>query len=61
MWSDKPRYVTNQTREFDLAPDGKRMVVLLKEREEISTAATHLNFLLNFFDEVRRRAPAGEK
>ena len=44
----------------DVARDGKRAAVILNadgttERKPI----THLTFLLNFFDELRRRVPAG--
>jgi serine/threonine protein kinase len=46
---------------YDLAPDGKRFAVILypdgtAERKPI----THITFLLNFLDELRRRAPAGK-
>jgi hypothetical protein len=40
---------------YDLAPDGKRLVARLAD-----DGATHLTFLLNFSDELRRRAPAGK-
>jgi Tol biopolymer transport system component len=42
---------------YDLAPDGKRLAAMLEGDE----TPTHLTFLLNFFDELRRRAPAGGK
>ena len=42
---------------YDLAPDGKRLAAILQSDEP----PTHLTFLLNFFDELRRRAPAGGK
>jgi hypothetical protein len=41
---------------FDLAPDGKRLVARVAD-----DGARHLTFLLNFSDELRRRAPAGSK
>jgi hypothetical protein len=41
---------------FDLAPDGKRFVVGQAEGSE-QTAPTHATILLNFSDELRRRAP----
>jgi len=43
---------------FDLAPDGKRFAVL---QQVESKEKAHVTFLLNFFDELRRRAPAGSK
>jgi serine/threonine-protein kinase len=42
---------------YDLAPDGKRIAAILAGDQ----GPTHLTFLLNFFDELRRRAPAGVK
>ena len=44
---------------FDVAPDGKRFAVVQAERSEQSTQ--HVMLLLNFFDELRRRAPVGGK
>jgi len=42
---------------YDAAPDGKRLAAILADDEP----PTHLTFLLNFFDELHRRAPAGGK
>jgi serine/threonine-protein kinase len=42
---------------FDLAPDGKRLVVFPQELAQGGKANVHLTFLLNFFDELRRRLP----
>jgi serine/threonine-protein kinase len=60
--ADKPR-VWSETRlrnigvasMYDLAPDGRRLAAILTDDE----APTHLTFLLNFFDELRRRVPPG--
>jgi serine/threonine-protein kinase len=41
---------------FDLAPDGKRFVVVQPETPE-QNGLTHVTFLLNFFDELKRKAP----
>jgi serine/threonine-protein kinase len=44
------------TRNYDSAPDGKRIVVLMPA--DVATAPPNrLIFLLNFFDELRRRLP----
>lgn len=43
---------------YDIAPDGKRLAALLADDSE--KLPTHLTFLLNFFDEVRRKAPLGQ-
>jgi hypothetical protein len=44
---------------FDIAPDGKRFAVVQPETSE-QQGPPHVTFLLNFFDELRRRAPAGK-
>jgi Tol biopolymer transport system component len=45
-------------RSMDLAPDGKRFAILERPPER-AQPNTRLIFLLNFFDELRRRAPEG--
>jgi serine/threonine-protein kinase len=46
---------------FDLAPDGKRIVALMPvETPEAQQAQTHVIFLLNFADELQRKLPAGK-
>ena len=42
---------------FHVAPDGKRAALLLPEGEENQKPITHLTLLLNFFDELQRKAP----
>ena len=43
---------------FDVAPDGKRILAFpAPERAEESRENLHLTFLLNFFDELKRRMP----
>jgi dipeptidyl aminopeptidase/acylaminoacyl peptidase len=47
-------------RSWDLAPDGKRLLVLRPvESAEAPKQEHEVVFLINFFDELRRRAPAG--
>jgi hypothetical protein len=46
---------------WDLAPDGKRLAVILPESYEKPRPLTHLTFLLNFSDEIQRRTTGGEK
>ena len=41
-----------------LHPDGKRIAMFPPEPDSESTGGPHFGFLLNFFDELRRRAPA---
>jgi serine/threonine-protein kinase len=61
---DEPRVWSNRrladfgivgTRTFDLAPDGSRVVALLPAESDQNAKARNPTFLLNFFDEVRRR------
>jgi Tol biopolymer transport system component len=44
---------------YDLAPDGKRFAIAQPVAVPEVKPDTHVTFLLNFFDELRRRAPAG--
>ena len=44
-------------RHFDLAPDGKRLVATMPTARDRSNADDHIIFLINFFDELRRRVP----
>ena len=59
--ADKPRvWLARQPAglmSFDIAADGKRVVIvpLVAAQNE---AATHVTFLLNFTDDLARRAPA---
>ena len=47
---------------LDLAPDGKRFAVLPRpESVSEQKGSVHVTVLLNFFDELRRRVPAGGK
>jgi Tol biopolymer transport system component len=67
--ADKPRAwsgkqlggVANAAKNIDLAPDGKRIVALMPaETAEDQKAQSHVTFLENFFDEVRRKVPVGK-
>jgi serine/threonine protein kinase len=47
---------------YAVAPDGRRIVALIPvDPQEEQTAQNHVIFLMNFFDEVRRRTAAGAK
>jgi Tol biopolymer transport system component len=59
IWSQKHLlYVGNPL--YDLAPDGKRLAVILYADGTAEAPITHLTFLLNFFDELKRRVPVGK-
>lgn len=46
---------------YDLAPDGKRIVAFVPaEAPEVQKAQDYIVFLENFFDELRRKAPVGK-
>ena len=42
---------------FDVSPDGKRVVIFPPPMADQAQGTLHATFLLNFFDEVRRRIP----
>ena len=47
---------------LDLAPNGKRFAMLAApESAAPGQSSMHVTFLLNFFDELRRRIPSGAK
>ena len=52
MWTD-----IRLRGSYDLAPDGKRLAAMVAEKPGGEKPPTHLTFLLNFIDELRRRAP----
>jgi hypothetical protein len=67
--ADKPRrWAETQLMEpnanywnLDLAPDGKRFVVSPRpEATAGQKGSVHVTVLLNFFDELRRKAAAGK-
>ena len=61
LWSEKwPHTVTALTVEPDLMPDGKHFLVVLPTSEASTERQTHVTFLLNFADELRRRFGAGK-
>jgi serine/threonine-protein kinase len=63
VWSPKMIADIGQAgTNFDVSPDGKRVAALMPvEGLEEQKAQNHVIFLLNFFDELRRRVPAGGK
>lgn len=45
---------------FDIAPDGKRFAVFPRPESEEKQGNVHVTFLLNFFDELRRKVPVAK-
>ena len=62
MWSEKPLAQTlNNGSNYNLAPDGKRFVVFMPAKApEAQQAQSHVIFLENFFDDLRRKVPLGK-
>ena len=60
QWSDKLIPFTGFLN-LDLHADGKRFALLPgSESTPEDKGSLHVTFLLNFFDELRRRVPAGK-
>ena len=57
VWSPTPIRRDGVRQSFDISADGKRAVVFPRPAPEQSGGNLHATFLLNFFDEVRRRIP----
>jgi hypothetical protein len=58
VWSDKPVLDLGELYSYDIAPDGKHVaVVLYTDGTAEQKPATSFTFVLNFFDELRRRVP----
>jgi eukaryotic-like serine/threonine-protein kinase len=57
VWFGKPIRVGGPMMGYDPAPDGKRIVALMPA-EAPQEPQAHVIFLLNFFDELRRRVPS---
>jgi Tol biopolymer transport system component/predicted Ser/Thr protein kinase len=55
VWSPVPVRRMGLRQNFDLSPDGKRVVMFPQSESQESL---HFTFLLNFFDEVRRKVLA---
>jgi hypothetical protein len=61
VWSDKQLGNPGVGINYALAPDGKRIVALMPAEATVQQQAqNHVIFLENFFDDLRRRAPAGK-
>jgi hypothetical protein len=59
LWSNIQ--LTNPTNDqnFDLSPDGTTIEALAPTATGENGASVHVTFLLNSFDELRRKAPPG--
>ena len=62
LWTDKQLADTGAVLNLDITPDGEHFVVLMPAEGTVEQKAqNHVTFLLNFFDELRRRVPTGTK
>jgi Tol biopolymer transport system component/predicted Ser/Thr protein kinase len=61
MWSDRQTRSVGASLSYALAPDGKHFAVFPPpEPTAEDRGAGHVTFLLNFFDELRRKVPVGK-
>ena len=61
VWVGKPLANVGLALNLDLAPDGKRFIVLMPaESTEARESKNHVMLITNFFDEVRRRVAASK-
>jgi len=44
---------------YDVSPDGQRFL-MIKPSEQAQAAPTQINVVLNWFEELKRRVPAGK-
>jgi len=61
QWSDQQLHDVSGNLNYDLAPDGKRFAIFPELKTQEEKGDVHMNFLENFFEELRRRAPAAAK
>jgi eukaryotic-like serine/threonine-protein kinase len=60
VWSERRLVSFSTTRSYDPAPDGTRLVALMPA-DPPQEPQDHVIFLMNFFDELRRRVPLNSK
>jgi serine/threonine-protein kinase len=61
LWSDGRFIVRAVNRSFDLHPDGERFALAAAAQMPGGAKLDHLTFIFNFFDELRRIAPAARR
>jgi serine/threonine-protein kinase len=60
-WSEQPIVTRPRQRMFDLHPDGERLAIAVATGQPNEEKLDKLTFIFNFFDELRRIAPASKK
>ncbi len=56
VWTETRLRIFGVSRSYDLGPDGRRLAAIAED-PGVDKLPTHLTFLLNFFDELKRKAP----
>jgi serine/threonine-protein kinase len=59
LWTEIRSRNLNNIPEYDIAPDGKRLAAIVAD-DDAGKLPSSLTVLLNFGDELRRKAPAGQ-
>jgi hypothetical protein len=57
-WSPGRLPLRVSNRNYDLHPDGERVAVLMASVDQAEAGRDHVTVIQNFFDELRRIAPA---
>jgi serine/threonine-protein kinase len=57
VWSPPAVRRIGVQQSFDVSPDGERVATFPRPNEKETASPLHATFLLNFFDELRRRVP----
>ena len=61
LWSEARFTARSRQRSVALHPDGERFAVTVTPEGEATTKQDKVVFIFNFFDELRRVAPASRK
>jgi hypothetical protein len=61
QWTASPITLGGNYSPYDVMPDGKRMAALPAAEAAREMTNLHMTFLLNFFDDLKRRIPVGGK
>jgi len=62
LWSTQQISIVAAGQNMDLAPDGKHFVVVMAQQPSSESRSTGgVRLLLNFFDDLKQRVPAGGK
>jgi hypothetical protein len=58
QWSETRILTRGLVSNYDITPDGRRLIGFPRPQAELAeSGSVHVTFLLNFFEEVKRRLP----